>query len=126
MSAKFKERSRRGKRNAAQGRSLNFMYCTPFGYRYVSVRDGGGKARFETNAAYARVVLQTFSGIGRDRCSLNKVCLRLQKAGELTASGRRVWSKQAVWHILQNPAYVGTNLQNRSLTCRVRAKLVSR
>jgi len=46
-------------------------------------------------------------GLGAIRCSLNEVCRRLQKAGELTASGRRVWSKQAVWHILQNPAYVG-------------------
>src|SRR5271166_1485629 len=105
--AKFMERSRRGKRHAAQGGSLNVMSCAPFGYRYVSVREGGGKARFEPNAEQARVVQRIFSWIGRDRCSLNEVCRRLQKAGELTASGRRVWSKQAVWHILQNPAYVG-------------------
>ena len=105
--AKFMERSRRGKRHAAQGGSLNVMSCAPFGYRYVSVREGGGKARFERNAEQARVVQQIFSWIGCDRCGLNEVCRRLQKAGELTASGRRVWSKQAVWHILQNPAYVG-------------------
>src|SRR5271165_6763548 len=109
--AKFMERSRRGKRHAAQNGSLNVMSCAPFGYRYVSVREGGGegggKARFEPNAEQARVVQRIFSWIGRDRCSLNEVCRRLQKAGELTASGRRVWSKQAVWHILQNPAYVG-------------------
>ena len=105
--AKFMERSRRGKRHAAQSGSLNVMSCAPFGYRYVSVREGEGRARFETNAEQARVVQQIFSWIGRDRCSLNEVCRRLQKAGELTASGRRIWSKQAVWHILQNPAYVG-------------------
>ena len=105
--AKFMERSRRGKRHAAQGGSLNVMSCAPFGYRYISVREGGGKARFEPNAEQARVVQLIFSWIGRDRCSLNEVCRRLQKAGELTSSGRRVWSKQAVWHILQNPAYVG-------------------
>src|SRR3974377_2200981 len=99
------ERSRRGKRHAAQGGSLNVMSGAPFGYRYVSVREGGGKARFEPNAEQARVVQRIFSWIGRDRCSLNEVCRRLQKAGELTASGKRVWSKQAVWHILQNPAY---------------------
>jgi site-specific DNA recombinase len=105
--AKFMERSRRGKRHAAQSGSLNVMSCAPFGYRYVSVRAGGGKARFEPNAEQARVVQRIFSWIGRDRCSLNEVCRRLRKAGDLTASGSHVWSKQAVWHILQNPAYVG-------------------
>jgi len=105
--AKFMERSRRGKRHAAQSGSVNVMSCAPFGYRYVSVREGGGKARFEPNDVQAGVVQRIFTWIGHDRCSLHEVCRRLQKAGELTASGRRVWSKQAVWHILQNPAYVG-------------------
>jgi hypothetical protein len=45
--------------------------------------------------------------IGRDRCSLAEVCRRLQNAGEATATGKRIWSRQAVWHILQNPAYQG-------------------
>ena len=105
--AKFMERSRRGKRHAAQSGSLNVMSGAPFGYRYISIREGGGQARFEPNAEQARIVQQIFSWIGRDRCSLHEVCRRLQKAGALTASGRRVWSKQAVWHILQNPAYIG-------------------
>jgi site-specific DNA recombinase len=105
--AKFMERSRRGKRHAAQSGSLNVMSGAPFGYRYVSVREGGGRARFEPNAEQAHIVQQIFSWIGHDRCSLNEVRRRLQKAGRLTASGRRAWSKQAVWHILQNPAYVG-------------------
>ena len=105
--AKFMERSRRGKRHAAQNGSLNVMSGAPFGYRYVSVREGGGQAKFEPNAEQEHVVRQIFSWVGRDRCSLYEVCRRLQKAGALTASGRRVWSRQAVWHILQNPAYVG-------------------
>jgi len=105
--AKFMERSRRGKRHAAQSGSLNVMSGAPFGYRYISIREGGGQARFEPNAEQARIVQQIFSWIGRDRCSLHEVCRRLQKAGALTASGRRVWSRQAVWHILQNPAYIG-------------------
>ena len=105
--AKFMERSRRGKRHAAQSGSLNVMSGAPFGYRYISIREGGGQARFEPNAEQARIVQQIFSWIGRDRCNLHEVCRRLQKAGALTASGRRVWSRQAVWHILQNPAYIG-------------------
>ena len=45
--AKIMERSRRGKKHAAQSGSLNVMSGAPFGYRYVSVREGGGQARFE-------------------------------------------------------------------------------
>src|SRR5271165_7068631 len=67
--AKFMERSRRGKRHAAQSGSLNVTSCAPFGYRYVSVRAGGGKARFEPNAEQARVVQRIFAWIARDRCS---------------------------------------------------------
>lgn len=105
--AKIMERSRRGKKHAAQSGSLNVMSNAPFGYRYVSVREGGGHARFEPVAEQARIVQQVFSWIGRDRCSLAEVCRRLHKAGELTATGKRIWSRQAVWHILQNPAYQG-------------------
>jgi site-specific DNA recombinase len=104
---KIMERSRRGKKHAAQCGSLNVMSGAPFGYRYVSVREGGGQARFEPAAEQARIVQQIFSWIGRERCSLAGVCRRLQKAGELTATGKRIWSRQAVWHILQNPAYQG-------------------
>jgi len=105
--AKIMERSRRGKKHAAQSGSLNVMSNAPYGYRYVTVHDGGGHARFEPVPEQARVVQQIFSWIGRDRCSLSEVCRRLQRAGQLTASGRRIWSRQAVWHILQNPAYQG-------------------
>jgi DNA invertase Pin-like site-specific DNA recombinase len=105
--AKIMERSRRGKKHAAQSGSLNVMSNAPFGYRYISVREGGGHARFEPVAEQARIVQQIFSWIGRNRCSLAEVCRRLQKAGEVTATGKRIWSRQAVWHILQNPAYQG-------------------
>jgi site-specific DNA recombinase len=105
--AKILERSRRGKKHAAQRGSLNVMSCAPFGYRYVSVHDGGGQARFEPIPEQARVVKQVFEWIVKDRCSLGKVCRRLQETGERTQSGKSVWSRQAVWHMLQNPAYYG-------------------
>ncbi len=105
--AKIMERSRRGKKHAAQRGSLNVMSCAPFGYRYVSVHDGGGQARFELIPEQARLVKQVFEWIAQDRCSLGEVCRRLQEAGERTQSGKSIWSRQAVWHILQNPAYYG-------------------
>jgi len=71
--AKIMERSRRGKKHAAQRGSLNVMSCAPFGYRYVSVHDGGGQARFEPIPEQARVVKQVFEWIVKDRCSLSEV-----------------------------------------------------
>src|SRR3989449_9241767 len=65
--AKIMERSRRGKKHAAQSGSLNVMSGAPFGYRYVTVSEGGGQARFEPVAEHAQVVQQIFSWIGRDR-----------------------------------------------------------
>src|SRR5713226_7925461 len=125
--AKIMERSRRGKKHAAQSGSLNVMSNAPFGYRYVSVREGGGQARFEPVAEQARIVQQIFSWIGRDRCSLAEVCRRLQKNGDLSATGKRSWSRQTVWHVLQNPAYQGraaygkTHMMPRGKKARPRA-----
>ena len=105
--AKIMERSRRGKKHAAQRGSLNVMSGAPFGYRYITVRDGGGHARFEVDEERAPLVRQIFTWVGRDRCSLAEVCRRLQGASERTKTGKRTWSRQTVWHIVQNPAYQG-------------------
>ena len=45
--AKILERCRRGKRHAAQQGSVSALSGAPYGYRYVSKRDGGGIARYE-------------------------------------------------------------------------------
>jgi site-specific DNA recombinase len=125
--AKIMERSRRGKKHAAQRGSVNVMSGAPFGYRYVSVQEGGGQARFEPVAEQAHVVKQIFAWVAQDRCSLSEVCRRLQQAGELTATGKRTWSRQAVWHVLRNPAYQGqaaygkTQMTQRGKETRLRA-----
>ena len=106
--AKIMERSRRGKKHTAQRGSLNVMSNAPFGYRYITVHDGGGEARFEAIAEQAGVVTDIFKWVGQERCSLGEVCRRLQSSGRITATGKRVWSRQTVWHILQNPVYKGT------------------
>jgi site-specific DNA recombinase len=106
--AKIMERSRRGKKHAAQRGSLNVMSHAPYGYRYITVHDGQGQARFEPIPEQADVIRDIFTWVGRERCTLGEVCRRLQGHGELTATGKRIWSRQTVWHILQNPAYQGT------------------
>jgi site-specific DNA recombinase len=72
--AKIMERSRRGKKHAAQRGSLNVMSNAPYGYRYVTVHDGGGQARFELVPEQAEVVKTIFEWIGRERCTLGEVC----------------------------------------------------
>jgi site-specific DNA recombinase len=54
--AKIMERSRRGKKHAAQRGSLNVMSNAPHGYRYITVHDGEGQARFEIVPDQADVV----------------------------------------------------------------------
>ena len=73
--AKILERSRRGKRHAAQvGRVV--LSCAPYGYRYVSTNDGAEEARFEIVLEEERVVRQIFEWVGRDRSSIREVVRR--------------------------------------------------
>ena len=106
--AQIMERSRRGKRHAALRGSLSVLSHAPYGYRYVTVRDGQGQARLDIIAEQADVVKDIFAWVGRERCTLGAVTRRLRAAGRVTVTGKRVWSRQTVWHILQNPVYKGT------------------
>jgi site-specific DNA recombinase len=105
--AKILERSRRGKRHAAQAGSPSVLSGAPYGYRYVSVTEGGGQARYEPVPEQARVVQQIFAWIGRERASIGEVCRRLQQAGEPSPKGKPYWDRSSVWGMLKNPAYLG-------------------
>jgi site-specific DNA recombinase len=82
------ERSRRGKRHAAQVGAVSVLSGAPYGYRSVSKHDGGGEARFDVILEEARVVRQVFSWVGHDRCSIGEVCRRLNEAREPAAHGQ--------------------------------------
>lgn len=105
--AKILERSRRGKRHAAQSGQVSVLSGAPFGYRYISKQDGGGQARYEIVLEEARVVRQVFTWVGQERVSIQEVCRRLQRAGERTRTGKTTWDRTTVWGILKNPAYQG-------------------
>src|SRR3954468_22066212 len=105
--AKILERSRRGKRHAAQAGSPSVLSGAPYGYRYVRVSQGGGQARYEPVPEQARVVQQIFYWIGRERASIGEVRRRLQQAGEPSPKGKPYWDRTTVWGILKNPAYQG-------------------
>jgi site-specific DNA recombinase len=106
--AKILERSRRGKRHAAQGGAVSVLSGAPYGYRYVSKRDGDGQARFDVILEEARVVRRVFRWVGQDRCSIGEVCRRLNEAREQTRTGKTVWDRTTVCDMLKNPAYKGS------------------
>jgi len=105
--AKFLERSRRGKRHAAQAGRVGILCHAPYGYRYVPTQEGGGDARFDIIGDEARVVQQVFAWVGHDRCTINAVCRRLHQAGIRTRTGKEHWDHKTIWDMLQNPAYKG-------------------
>ena len=105
--AKILERSRRGKRHAAQRGSVSVLSVAPYGYRYVAKQQGGGAARIEITMDEARVVRQIFSWVGQERMTLTAVCRRLQQAGEPTRTGKNRWNTSTVLGMLRNPAYRG-------------------
>ncbi len=105
--AKILERSRRGKRHAAQRGSVNVLGGAPFGYRYVTKRDGGGSAAYELVSEQATIVRQLFEWVGRDRLSIGEVCRRLKQQGTLSPRGKSSWDRSSVWSLLKNPAFCG-------------------
>jgi site-specific DNA recombinase len=105
--AKIMERSRRGKRYAAQTGNVAVLSSAPYGYRYVSKEDGGGQARYEVALEEAQVVRQIFRWVGLERASIGEVCRRLQRDGVRTRTGKTAWDRSAVWGMLKNPAYKG-------------------
>jgi site-specific DNA recombinase len=105
--AKFLERSRRGKRHAAQEGRVGILCHAPYGYRYINKQEGGGEARFDIVGDEARVVQQVFAWVGHDRCTINAVCRRLHQAGVRTRTGKAHWDHKTIWDMLKNPAYKG-------------------
>ncbi|GHO76871.1 DNA recombinase [Ktedonobacter sp. SOSP1-85] len=105
--AKFLERSRRGKRHAAQEGRVGILCHAPYGYRYVHKQEGGGEARFEIVFEEARIVQQVYAWVGQERCTINEVCRRLHQAGIHTQTGKEHWDHKTIWDMLKNPAYKG-------------------
>ena len=105
--AKILERSRRGKRHKARIGSVSVLGGAPYGYRYITVAEGGGQARYEICEEEARVVRQVFTWVGRERVSIAEVTRRLRGAGVCTRSGKTWWDRTSVWDMLRNSAYRG-------------------
>ena len=105
--AKIMERSRRGKRHAAQAGLMSVLSSAPYGYRYLGKYEGGGQARYEIDKAQAEVVRQIFAWVALKRCSIGEVCRRLQQRGIRSPRGKTYWDRSTVWGMLNNSAYIG-------------------
>jgi site-specific DNA recombinase len=111
--AQILERSRRGKRYAAQCGKVSALSRAPYGYRYISKSQGQGVAQYEPLAEQGRVVQQIFTWIGHEHLTIEHVCRRLNQEGIVTAKGKPHWGRTSVWNILKNPAYQGTAIYGR-------------
>jgi site-specific DNA recombinase len=105
--AKILERSRRGKRHKAQTGQISVLSGAPFGYHYVNVHEGAGRAHYDIVEEQAQVVRQIFQWVGRERVTISEVCRRLEAQRILTARGKSRWDRTTVWGILKNPTYCG-------------------
>ncbi|MEC4723883.1 recombinase family protein, partial [Noviherbaspirillum sp. CPCC 100848] len=105
--AKILERSRRGKRHKAQTGQVSVLSAAPYGYRYVSVHDGAGCARYEIVEEHAQVVRKIFVWVVHERMTIGEICRRLEHQQILTPRGKSWWDRSVVWRILKNPAYAG-------------------
>jgi site-specific DNA recombinase len=104
--AKIQERSRRGKRHAAQGGAVSVFSTAPYGYRYIR-KTPTTPACFEIVPDEALVVQRLFAWVAQEGCSVREVCRRLHKQRIPTRSGRRLWEPATISGILRNPAYCG-------------------
>ena len=107
--AKILERSRRGKRHAAQQGRLSVLTQAPYGYRYHS-KQLHGEARFEVVADQAKVVRQIFEWVGRERVTLREVVRRLLQRRVASPRGQARWSLTTLAFLLRNSAYRGQAL----------------
>jgi site-specific DNA recombinase len=104
---KILERTRRGRRHAAQRGQVSALGQAPYGYRYVTRRDGHGEARYEVVPEEARVVGELFRWVGVEGLSLHAAARRLAEHGIPTRTGRPYWKVTTVRGMLINPAYRG-------------------
>jgi site-specific DNA recombinase len=105
--AKTMERSRRGKRHAAQHGVVSVLTGAPYGYRYIRKGESGGQARYEIVLEEARVVRQIFDWVGTERVTLREVRRRLHEAEIRTQTGKIWWDACTILQLLRNPAYAG-------------------
>jgi site-specific DNA recombinase len=106
--AKILERTRRGRRFAAQQGKVSALGHAPYGYRYVPKHEGGGEARYEVVAEDSRHLQDMFRWVGLEGLSLREVGRRLDEQEVLSPTGKKHWDTSTIRGLFLNPAYLGT------------------
>jgi site-specific DNA recombinase len=106
--AKILERTRRGRRYAAQQGKVSVLGHAPYGYRYVTKHQAGGEARYEVISEHSRHVQAMFHWVGVEGLSLREVSRRLSEQGVLSPTGNKHWDTATIRGLFLNPAYMGT------------------
>ncbi len=104
---KILERTRRGRRYAANSGSVSVFSGAPYGYRYVSKSRGGGSAQWELDPVKSNHIRLMFELVGERGFSLRQVCHELHARGIETSTGREYWDRATVRDILKRHAYYG-------------------
>ena len=105
--AKALERSRRGKRHAAQAGAVSVLSGAPYGYHYRPKADRTDQAAYIVVPEEAAVVQQVFAWVGQEHLSIGEVARRLTASATPTRQGKPVWDRSVIWAMLRNPAYKG-------------------
>ena len=105
---KILERTRRGRRYAAQQGKVGIINKAPFGYRRIPRGEGGLDAHWEVNTADAALVKRMFELVGLQGYSLGQLQRELFECGIRTPTGKERWDCSTLRGILINPAYQGT------------------
>jgi site-specific DNA recombinase len=106
--ARILERTRRGRRYAARQGKVSALAHAPYGYRYVTKRDGGGEARYDIVLEEARVVRELFAWVGVEGLTLGQVVRRLAEQQVPSPAGNPSWDRATIHGMLLQPAYTGT------------------
>jgi site-specific DNA recombinase len=106
--AKILERTRRGRRFAAQQGKVSALGHAPYGYRYVSKQQAGGEARYEVVAEHSRHLQAMFHWVGVEGLSLREVGRRLREQEVPSPTGNQHWDTATIRGLFLNPAYLGT------------------
>jgi len=120
---KILERSRRGKMHSARAGSVSVFARAPYGYRYISKRDGNGAARFEIIPSEARIIKSIFDWYADENYTLSQVCERLGREAIPRRSGKTGWDSSTVWDILKETAYKGEAFYGKTHVAEYRPRL---
>lgn len=114
--AKILERSRRGRRHAAQRGAVSVLGSAPYGFRYVA-KTRESEAQYQIVPDQARIVEQVFGWVGREQLSLAEVSRRLAAQGVFSPKGQPLWNRTTLWYLLKTRLFAARRPSAKPKPC---------